>query len=181
MTGSLGQSQAYGNVLYRSPATFIATPRGSLSSSWIYTPCSLITERAYKAPARAQRLENPTVIKPSDKPISNSADSARLKINPDDDFLDDSSRAKTIPVERDYVSFNSSRLRANPEDVFLDDGGQIEYQQTTTTTKKTLLKDPVGSPAAKSHDLLGSISSVEHNTSSAEQPVCSYPRTRFDL
>lgn len=79
----------------------------------------------------------------SDKPISSAANSARLKVNPEDDFLDDSGRAETIPVEREYVSLNSSRLRANPEDVFLDDGGQIEYQQTTAATaKKISIKIP---------------------------------------
>lgn len=108
----------------------------------------------------------------SDKPISNAANSARLKVNPEDDFFDDSGRVETIPVERDYLSFNSSRLRANPEDVFLDDGGQIEYQQTT---ERTLCKDPVDKPAAKPHGFFDSLSNVEHDASGApEQSVRSY-------
>lgn len=115
----------------------------------------------------------------SDKPISNAVNSARLKVNPEDDFLDDSGRIETIPIERDYLSFNSSRLRANPEDVFLDDGGQIEYQQiTTTATNETLLKDPVDKPATKLHDFFDNLSNVEHDTSGApEQSVRPYSNT----
>jgi hypothetical protein len=102
----------------------------------------------------------------SDKPISNADNSTRLMANPEDDFLDDSGRVETIPVERDYLSFNSSRLRANPEDVFLDDGGQIEYQQATTTiTEKTLLKDPVDKPATKPHNFFDNLSKVGHSAS----------------
>jgi len=119
----------------------------------------------------------------SDKPISNAVNSARLTVNPEDDFLDDSDRVETIPVERDYLSFNSSRLRANPEGVFLDDGGQIEYQQiTTTTTKKALFKDTVDKPATKPHDFFDNLSNVEHDASDApEESGRSYSGTWLDL
>jgi len=122
----------------------------------------------YKEPSPT-RLDDLLVMS-SDKSISNAANSARLKVNPEDDFLDDSGRIETIPVEKEYTSFNSSRLRVNPEDVFLDDGGQIEYQQIATTTMKKT-KDPVDNPSTKSHGFFDKLSRDERDATGAEQSV----------